>query len=386
MTTFNKLQTLAVVALVLLTAQGCKTKQRANAAERPANPNQVAITPALENNLKFGAPEMMEVDGTLQVSAHVETDARRIARMGSPVSGRILDLRVFEGQRVSAGTVLAMLHSTDLSDTQLALIKASSQRGLADAAEKRAEQLVEAEVIGRAELERRTAELLQANTEVESCRTQLRGLGMTENQIHQLETTRKLSADYPIITPKSGTVLKREITIGQVVQPADPAFTIADLSSIWIVANVPEEDAGQLQKNMEVQVRIPALPEHKISGRLSYVSPIVDPATRTVEVHMDVSNAGGLLKPDELATMTLSGQPDRKLSVPNAAVVREDNHDYVFVQQAAHTYALRPVTLGDEENDRRIVVSGVVEDDRIVTDGAFHLNNQRKQNAIKGGV
>ncbi len=241
-------------------------------------------------------------------------------------------------------------------------------------------------MIGRAELERRTAELLQASTEVESCRTQLRGLGMTENQIHQLETTRKLSADYPIITPKSGTVLKREITIGQVVQPADPAFTIADLSSIWIVANVPEEDAGQLQKNMEVQVRIPALPEHKISGRLSYVSPIVDPATRTVEVHMDVPNPGGLLKPDELATMTLSGQPDRKLSVPNAAVVREDNHDYVFVQQAAHTYALRPVTLGDEENDRRIVVSGVAENDRIVTDGAFHLNNQRKQNAIKGGV
>jgi membrane fusion protein, heavy metal efflux system len=389
MTTLNKLRTLVLLPLlasVLLTTQGCKTKQKASAAERSTNPNQVAITPALEKNLKFGAPEMMEVDGTLQVSAHVETDAHRIARVGSPVSGRILDLRVFEGQKVGAGTVLAMLHSTDLSDTQLALIKASSQRGLAAAAEKRADQLVEAEVIGRAELERRRAELLQASTEVESCRTQLRGLGMTENQIHQLETTRKLSADYPIITPKSGTVLKREITIGQVVQPADPAFTIADLSSIWIVANVPEEDAGQLKKGMEVQVRIPALPEQKITGRLSFVSPIVDPATRTVEVHMDVPNPNGLLKPDELATMTLSGQPDQKLSVPNAAVVREDNHDYVFVQEATHTYVLRPVTLGDEENDRRIVVSGVVPDDHIVTEGAFHLNNQRKQNAIKGGV
>jgi cobalt-zinc-cadmium efflux system membrane fusion protein len=389
MTTLNELRTLVLLPLlasVLLTTQGCKTKQKASAAERPANPNQVAITPALEKNLKFGVPEMMEVDGTLQVSAHVETDAHRIARVGSPVSGRILDLRVFEGQKVSSGTVLAMLHSTDLSDTQLALIKASSQRGLAAAAEKRADQLVEAEVIGRAELERRRAELLQASTEVESCRTQLRGLGMTENQIHQLETTRKLSADYPIITPKSGTVLKREITIGQVVQPADPAFTIADLSSIWIVANVPEEDAGQLKKGMEVQVRIPALPEQKITGRLSFVSPIVDPATRTVEVHMDVPNPNGLLKPDELATMTLSGQPDRKLSVPNAAVVREDNHDYVFVQEAMRTYILRPVTLGDEENDRRIVVSGVAPEDHIVTDGAFHLNNQRKQNAIKGGV
>jgi cobalt-zinc-cadmium efflux system membrane fusion protein len=352
-TIFNRLHRPAMLALVtlpLLAALGCKEKQKAIAAERPANPNQVSITPALERNLKFGVPEMMEVDGTLQVSAHVETDAHRIVRVGSPVSGRILDLRVFEGQKVRAGTVLAMLHSTDLSDTQLALIKASSQRGLAAAAEKRAEQLVEAEVIGRAELERRRA------------------------------------ADYPILTPRSGTVLKREITIGQVVQPADPAFTIADLSSIWIVANVPEEDAGQLQKNMQVQVHIPALPQQKMTGRLSFVSPIVDPATRTVEVHMDVANADGLLKPDELASMTLSGKPDRKLSVPNASVVREDNHDYVFVQQGEHAYVLRPVTLGDEENDRRVVVSGVAAEDRIVTEGAFHLNNQRKQNAIKGGA
>jgi membrane fusion protein, heavy metal efflux system len=329
---------------------------------------------------------MAEVDGTLQVAAHVETDARRIARVGSPVSGRILQLLVFEGQKVKTGTVLAMLHSTDLSDTQRALIKAYSQRGLAEASEKRAEQLVEADVIGRAELERRRAELLQANTEVESCRTQLRGLGMTEAQIRQLESSRKLSADYPIVAPRSGTVLKREITVGQVVQPADPAFTIADLSSVWIVANVPEEDAGQLQRNMEVQVRIPALPQQTMSGSLAFVSPIVDPATRTVEVRMDVPNGNGLLKPDELATMVLTGHADHKLTVPNAAIVREENRDYVFVQNGPLTYALRQVSLGDEENDRRIVLSGIAQDEHIVTEGAFHLNNQRKQNAIKGGV
>ena len=234
--------------LLLVTTQGCKAKHSANAAELQTDPNQVAITPVIAENLKFGTPEMMSIDGTLQVAAHVETDARRIARVGSPVSGRIVNLLVFEGQQVKAGTVLAMLHSTDLSDTQLALIKAASQRGLAEASEKRAEQLLAAEVIGQAELERRRAELLQANTQPESCRTQLRGLGMTEAQIRQLETSHKLSADYPIVSPRSGTVLKREITVGQVVQPADPAFTIADLSTVWIVANVPEEDAGQLQK------------------------------------------------------------------------------------------------------------------------------------------
>jgi cobalt-zinc-cadmium efflux system membrane fusion protein len=278
-----------------------------------------------------------------------------------------------------------MLHSTDLSDTQLALIKAASQQGLATAAEARAEQLVAANVIGRAELERRRAELLQASTEVASCRTQLRGLGMTEAQIHSLETSRKLSADYPIVAPRSGTVLKREITIGQVIQPADPAFTIADLSGVWIIANVPEEDAGQLQNGMEVEVRIPALPQQKLTGRLSFVSPIVDPVTRTVEVRMDVANPAGLLKPDQLASMTFTGRTDRKLTVPDAAVVREENKDYVFVRSAPQTYVLREVSLGGEDNDRRTVLSGVQAGEQIVTEGAFHLNNQRKQNEIKGG-
>jgi len=371
------------LAFSLATMQGCKAKPKENVAAA-GDPNEVSVTPALAENLKTGTPQMAEVNGTLRVAAHVETDAQRIAHVGSPVAGRILKLLVFEGQNVKAGTVLAMLHSTDLSDTQFALIKAASQQGLAAASEKRAEQLVEADVIGRAELERRRAELLQASTEAASYRTQLRGLGMTEAQIHQLETSRKLSADYPVITPKSGTVLKREIAIGQVVQPADPAFTIADLSSVWIVANVPEEDAGPLHKGMEVEVQIPALPDHKISGRLSFVSPIVDPATRTVAVRMDVGNSNGLLKPDELASMTFLGHTDRKLTVPNTAVVREENKDHVFIQIAPNKYVLREVTLGEEENDLRVVLDGVRQDERIITEGAFHLNNQRRQNAIKG--
>jgi cobalt-zinc-cadmium efflux system membrane fusion protein len=133
-------------------------------------------------------------------------------------------------------------------------------------------------------------------------------------------------------------------------------------------------------------VHIPALAQQKITGHLSYISPIVDPATRTVEVHMDVANPTGLLKPDELAGMTLTGRTDHKLTVPNAAVVREDNHDYVFVQNGPRTYMLHEVSLGEEQKDHRVVLSGLKEDQRIVTEGAFHLNNQRKQNAIKGGV
>lgn len=368
----------------LLFIDGCKQKAKEVPAAAQTDPNEVAVTPALAANLKFGTPEISDVVGTLRVAAHIDTNAQRIAHVGSPVAGRIINLLVFEGQYAKAGTVLAMLHSTALSDTQFSLIKAVSQQNLAAAAEKRAEQLVEADVIGRAELERRRAELLQATTEAASYRTQLLGLGMTEGQIRQLETSRKLSADYPIVTPKSGTVLKRDVAIGQVVQPADPAFTIADLSNIWIVANVPEEDAGSLRRGVQVEVEVPAHPGYKITGALSFVSPIVDPATRTVAVRMEFDNPNGMLKPDELASMTFVGHTDRKLTVPNTAVVREENKDHVFVQTSPGHFVLREVSLGEEENDRRVVLDGVREDERIVTVGAFHLNNQRRQNVIKG--
>jgi cobalt-zinc-cadmium efflux system membrane fusion protein len=377
---------LAIFAPTLLyTTQGCQKKTAEAAITEPGDPMEVSITPALAQTLQLGSPKMQDVSGALQVTARVQTDASRIARVGSPVAGRILKLLAFEGENVRAGTVLATLHSTNLSDTQLALVKAYSTQTLAEASAKRAEELVASDVIGRAELERRRAELLQASAEVASYRTQLRGLGMTDAQMKKLENTRSLSADYPIVTPRGGTVLERKVTMGQVVQPADPAFTIADLSNVWVVANVPEEDIAQLHKGMEVEVHIPAAPLEKILGRLSYIAPTVDPATRTVEVRMDLSNPHGAYKPDELANMTFTGHTERKLTIPQTAVVREDNKDYIFVQQGTNKFLLHEVVLGEESNDERVVRSGIAQQDHIVLDGAFHLNNQRKQNAIKGG-
>jgi membrane fusion protein, heavy metal efflux system len=371
--------------LALLLLCGCHKAENTVAARVQTDPTEVAVTPAIAENLKVGVPEMQATSGVLQVPARVESDARRIARVGSPVSGRILRLLAFEGSYVRAGTVLATLHSTDLSQAQLSLVKAHAQQAVDQASAKRAEQLVAADVIGRAELERREAERLQTDAEAASYRTQLRGLGMGEGQIRQLESTGKLNAEYAIVAPRSGTLLERKITIGQVVQPADEAFTIADLSVVRIVANVPEEEGSGLRAGMPVNVHIPALPASKLSGSLSYVAPVVNPQTRTIEVRMDVPNSGGLYKPDELATMTLTGKAEPKLTVPVTAVVREENKDYVFVETGPGRFKMREVTLGDEQDERRVVQAGVTANDRIVTDGAFHLNNQRKQNAIKGG-
>lgn len=376
-----------LLAACLLAPLGCSKKQPAADAgkQTQADPLQVSVTPELAAQLRIGEPEQHDVLGTLEVAARIETDGSRVAHIGSPVTGRILRLYVLEGQTVRSGQTLATLHSTDLSDTQFALVKARSQENLAEQATKRAEQLVEADVIGRAELERRRAELLQANSQVASIGTQLRGLGMSAHAIDELESNRRLNADYPIIASIAGTVLERKISIGQVVQPADAAFTVADLSSVWIVADVPEQDAAKLTRNMEVEVTIPALPEQKLRGRLNYIAPIVNPATRTIQVRMVLANPKGIYKPAMLAGMTFLGHTEQKPTVPQTAVVREENKDFLFVQTAPNKFTLREVALGDESGDRRVLLSGVSPGERIVLDGAFHLNNQRKQNAIAAG-
>ncbi|HEX2917217.1 MAG TPA: efflux RND transporter periplasmic adaptor subunit [Edaphobacter sp.] len=376
---------LASIAVLLLTAGGCKKKTAAPEVKVQEDPSVISVTPELAKQLKIGEPKMEEVAGSLQVAARIDTDASRIARIGSPVAGRIIKLLVLEGQYVHRGEALATLHSTDLSDTQFSFVKAFSQENLARQATERAEQLVKADVMGRAELERRRAELLQASTEAAAFRTQLSGLGMTDAAIHKLESTRKLNADYPIVSTISGTVLDRKVTIGQIVQPAEIAFMVADLSNVWIIADVPEQSSGTLHKGMEVIVKIPALPEQELHGKLSYVSPIVDPSTRTVQVRMDLPNPKGIYKPAMLAGLTFIDASERKNTIPSTAVVREENKDYVFVQIEPTKFMLREVSLGLENGDKRVLESGVSPGEKIVLDGAFHLNNQRKQNAIKGG-
>ena len=367
---------------------GCskpKASAEKAAASSPNDPSEVTVDPALAAQLKIGEPQVRDVANSLKVAARIETDASRIARVGSPVAGRIIKLLALEGQYVRNGSVMATLHSTDLSDTQFAFIKAFSQQALAEQATNRAEQLVKTDVIGTAELERRRAELLQASTEASAFRTQLRGLGMTDAAIRKLESTRQLNADYPILASISGTVLERKVTLGQIVQPAEVAFMVADLSNVWLVADVPEESAGKLHRGMHVVVSIPSLPDEEVEGELSYVSPVVDPTTRTIPVRMDLPNPNGIFKPAMLASMTFVDRSERKTTIPSTAIVREDNKDHVFVQLAPGKFKLRDVTLDGESNDDRIVESGINPDEKIVLDGAFHLNNQRKQNAIKGG-
>ena len=378
-----------IAATVLLLAAGCKSNSKLNAAEKPdanSNPLEIRVSAALREQFTVGEPTWKEVASSLQVAARVETDATRMARIGSPVNGRIVKLLVLEGERVHRGQVLATLHSTALSDTQFSFVKAYSEEDLDEKSVERAKQLLAANVIGSAEVQRREAQLQQAMAEVAAYRQQLRALGVEDSAIDRLETTRKLTSEYQIVASISGTVLARKVTIGQIVQPAEVTFVVADLSRVWLVADVPEQDAAELRVGKRVEAEIPALPDVKIQGTLSYVSPIVDPQTRTIATRVELANSKGIFKPAMLASMTYEDTAQKKEVIPSTAVVREENQDHVFVQTGPRRFVLREVTLGPEYGDVRVVEGGIHPGEKIVLTGAFNLNNQRNHNAIDGGI
>jgi cobalt-zinc-cadmium efflux system membrane fusion protein len=372
----------AAVALTALTGCGAAPPGVAEAA-LPTNPLEIKADSNLQPRIKVGTPKVQEVSGTIRVAGRVEADETRLARVSAPITGRIVELDAIEGQHVRKGEVLATIYGSELSAAQSAFLKAHSQKQVNERAVARAKQLLEAGVIGSAELQRREAELYQATADLAATREQLGVLGMDEPAMNKLEKTRTVNSLTRVVATIDGIILERHATIGQLVQAVENLFTIADLSRVWLVADVPEQSAGALEVGKTVHAEIPALPDEKITGQLSFVSAVVDPETRTVRSRMNLLNPHRRYKPAMLTTMTLVESAQPRLVVPASAVIRENNADNVFIETGENTFLLRQVELGEDAGEWRVVLSGLKEADRIVTEGAFHMNNERKRRALE---
>jgi len=171
------------------------------------------------------------------------------------------------------------------------------------------------------------------------------------------------------------------------VQPADVLYTVADLSKVWVVAQVPEAQSTRVQVGQDVRIMVGSNGIEPLRSKLVWVADTVNPETRTVTVRTEVDNTRRQLKPAMLATMRIDPFPVERLVVPAGAVVRENNVEHVFVQSgdpAARRYRLERVTLGEETGGLRVVESGLKGGERIVAEGAFHLNNERKRTELEG--
>lgn len=370
--------------MLALALAGCgKTEVEPPATEPALDVSQVELSPELQKQIKLYKVAESEIREVLRIPGSIHVDEQRVARMGAPVTGRITEIDVVLGQDVKEGQLLATLSSTELAQHQLTYIKAKQQIALQTKAVERAKLLLEADVIGAAELQRREAELSAAQAELNAARDQLQILGMSDKAIAQISQSSEIRSFSSVSARLAGTVISRNVNLGQVVQPAEELFIVADLSHVWAVAEVPEQQIELIQEGEEVTIEVPALGDREFTGRLIYVGDVVNPKTRTVTVRTDLKNIDGDIKPDMLVSMLVQSKAASRLVVPAQSIVRENDRDHVFVQVAPNKYRLREVVLGPEYHGKVAVISGLDNGETVVGEGAFHVNNERKRKELE---
>lgn len=378
----KKILTTMTLSSILLLAACDQSDKAADAAKAPqdqTSQNQALVKPSAELLARLSFAKVEEVDWRtqLKVSGSIELDEKRVARVGTTVSGRVTEIKVLRGDQVKKGDVLAMVHSPVLAEAQLTYLQAQSQYDLARKAAARAQLLFKEGVIAAAEQQRRESELVSNEAEWQAARDRMHILGMTDADIKQLERSRKIQSVTSLRAPIDGVVIDRKVSQGQVLEPADLAYTIADLAQIWVVGEVPERYSSEMYREKAVTVTIPALAGEERKTQLSYVADTVTPQTRTLRVRAVLDNQDGRLKPDMLATLIIEGKAKKRLAIPETAIVREENVDKVFIKVSADQFELITVKLGEEENGKRPVESGLKAGQEIVSDGVFYLNADR---------
>jgi membrane fusion protein, heavy metal efflux system len=393
-TQFKLAPLLAMIVPLSFALSACGDKGQAaspNAAKSevsaPIDPMFIKADATLLGRIKVATIEERNVSETLRVAGQLQTNLYKTMRIGAPIAGRLTQINAQFSQEVQAGQVLAEISSPELAQAQLSFLKAHSQQKLTTAAVERAQLLLSADVIGSAELQRRQAEQQIAGAEKRAVSDQLKALGISAAKITQLETTGQIQSSASITASGKGTVIDVKVTQGQVINPSDILFVISDLNELWAQAELPEQDSQFVKKGQRVQVEIPALGQVAIVGTVAYVADIVNPETRTVRIGVSLPNTDRKLKPSMLMTMLIEGKAVSKTVVPQAAVVRENDADHVFIKQADGSFKLTRIELGPETNGFRPIlgsIKGIPKDAQIVIDGAFHLNNVRGQRAVSG--
>jgi len=233
------------------------------------------------------------------------------------------------------------------------------------------------------ELAKAEAEYMSAKARMEERREHFYHYGFLNTEIDEMvDESRKYGhATIPIIAPFKGRIVERIVAVGQVVDISTKLFKLIDLSTVWVWANIYEKDLGMVKKGQEIFITVTPYPDRVFTGRITYISDTVDPATRTVKVRAELENFERLLKPEMFATVKiLTGKGENLLAVPESAIQREGENTIVFVVRDENTFEKRVVSIGPEVGGYNQIISGLKEGERLVTKGAFTL----KSESLKG--
>ncbi|NOT59401.1 MAG: efflux RND transporter periplasmic adaptor subunit [Acidobacteria bacterium] len=388
-----------LIGLACIGLSGCGTTRNETATAQPAAP-AAAATPKLDENrvtlsaeaIKRGQIESAEV-ATQSFAQSIEAPGRlafnedAAARVGTIVSGRVTKIFATVGDTVSKGQSLVYLHSHELVDARAAAAKAAvivadKERALtfAKSEAERTERLLAAKAIAQREVAQAQANIKAVEAELAHAQAEKE---RADEFLEHLSVPHDSHDDIVISSPISGTVIKRDVSVGTVVTEASDLIHIADTSTLWAIAAVPEPQAATLRVGQSVALKLAAFPNARFSGRVVYLGNELDPATRTVQVRCLVQNVGRRLRPEMTATIVLNaGGAQSIVAVPRDAVQELEGAQVVFLTRDGGTFEKVAVETGREQNGQIEIISGLSSGQRVVTRGAFFIKTEFQKAAL----
>lgn len=316
--------------------------------------------------------------------ATIQANQNELAEVTTLIRGRVVKVHVDVGQDVKKGALLAMLHSLELGVAEGDYLKAGAKLHEAELAHARALELYENKAVSLAELQRREAAMKTVRAELREAKSRLDLLGVPQEEIERLDRELTIKADVPVRAPFDGRVIMRNLTRGEVVETDRKLFTVADLSDVWVMANVPEKDVAFIKKDETVEIVASSYPHAVFGGAITYIGDVLDPSTRTMRVRITAPNPERLLKPEMFALVRISAPSDStQLTVPLAAVQTGAAGTIVFVERADGVFEARAVRVGQEYGPDVVILEGVREGERVVAAGSFALKSELEREKIE---
>jgi Cu(I)/Ag(I) efflux system membrane fusion protein len=303
--------------------------------------------------VRFEPVEMSSIDNPVHAVATVVADESRITHVHARIAGWLEELYVnTTGQAVRAGDPLAAIFSQELYSSQLEYVAALGRAGTGP-----------------------------ASAVLDAARTRLELLGVDRKQIERLEQTRQAQRLVTITAPRPGIVLNRGVSAGTSVDPSTELLTLADLSRVWVIAEVPEGEAAQLRIGAVATLAFPMAQPEPFRARVEFVYPTLTERTRTVRVRLPVENKTGVLRPGMYGSAEFAVAAREALTVARDAVVDTGTSQHVFVHTADNVIEPRIVKIGARLADRIEIIEGLSTGDHVVTDGVFLIDSESRLRA-----
>jgi cobalt-zinc-cadmium efflux system membrane fusion protein len=400
---------IAVLAVVVLLLVGLLAGQQLWQAIQPQAAHEAAPAQPAADNLFRPTPqqwagfriqpaESRAFRPTQDTDGKIATDDYLMTPVFSPYSGRVVKLFASAGDTVREGDPLFAVQATEFVQAQNDLVSAvatlrttRAQAALAETNEKRQHELFLAHGAAQKDWQQAQVDLASAQGNLSSAqiavaavRNRLRILGRSDAEITALENAPDVLKLDPVATvpaPIGGTVIQRQVGLGQTIVSAaagatTPLFQIGDLSKVWLVANVREEDAPLIHAGDSVEVHVLAFPNRVFTARVAHVAPTIDPNTHRLLVRAELDNSDGALKPEMFASFRIiTGPPTTSLAIPIGALVYEGSDVHVWVaNQADKTIAEREIRLGAIRDGTAQVLDGLKPGEQVVTVGSLFLD------------